>query len=65
MQPVSFPLEGKWPFLGEAPQGHGAVGGEVSLRGQSRTEGRQQGEPSTQTSLGVWTGSLVQNDPMS
>lgn len=38
MQSVSFPLKGKWPFLGEAPQGHGAVGGEESLKGKSRTE---------------------------
>lgn len=43
MQSVSFPLEGKRPFLGEAPQGHGAVGREESLRvraGQRQRAGR-------------------------
>lgn len=38
MKPMSFALEGKWPFLGEAPQGYRAVGEEDSLRSQSQTK---------------------------
>lgn len=38
VKPMSFSLEGKWPLLGEAPQGHRAVGEEGNLRGKSRTK---------------------------
>lgn len=35
---MSFALEGEWPLLGEAPQGHRAVDREGSLRGKSQTK---------------------------